>query len=728
MIRFTVRFGSLPSPRISRFALLFFSGWTAFGQPVGPSFGPRIDFKPDFVPSTVAVRRLPDSNERIVLASASRSGRVGHFRIDGSGSVNQIDVTEIPSPVTRMQWLDRGESTEGVFLSGKKRTFTRVTSTSTQTETLAVEFDRFLAADLDNDNRIDLLFYGRQATGIAAYFSSPRGGVKGPVTLLPDLSASDLVATDLNGDSITDLFVADWLGNRLVLYLGIGRGYFSEQIAFPLPGEPDELAFSSLENRMRMAVSIPESQEVLVLSVSPIGEIRIQSRLPSVRNPVGLALSDVNNDLYEDVVTASGRELLVFIGDRRRSAFLRSSFSAPGPIVDWELADIDADGQPDAVLATSNPPRLSILGNHNHSGRVSWPPRYSVGAAPGALTTGDFNGDGLPDVAVVSSESGSCALLLNQGEGRFSGQLFVPIDPKPYAIRLVSGRNPNRPAFLVSHESLSQVSVVRPFATDRQDQLFSIPTAPNPYVMSAAAKSGANLFDFLARNAGQTGEGYTVSLFEQISADQFIETTIRPNTPSRITSITSSDFTRDGAQDILFTTFEPTQAKTFVQIARAVGPTAFQPAEVLASFTDSAGVAGYLRVHDLDRDGRSDIVASFPPPVAGLMILFGGKGGTSVDTIRWVPNVAVPGEDAVTITDLNGDGRLDLCLADSLSKNILLFPGAAQRRFGQRQSVTSADGVTSVAVGAFASSSSRDLVMSNRKRGTVSFLFNPQVK
>ena len=45
---------------------------------------------------------------------------------------------------------------------------------------------------------------------------------------------------------------------------------------------------------------------------------------------------------------------------------------------------------------------------------------YSVGTAPGAHNTGDFNGDSKRDIAVRNVGSKSVSILINRGDGSFS--------------------------------------------------------------------------------------------------------------------------------------------------------------------------------------------------------------------------------------------------------------------------------------------------------------------
>src|SRR5262245_22963855 len=55
------------------------------------------------------------------------------------------------------------------------------------------------------------------------------------------------------------------------------------------------------------------------------------------------------------------------------------------------------------------------------------PQSYAVGAQPVAIVTGDFNGDGKPDLAVVSWRSNELSILINNGDGAFNNALNSPL-------------------------------------------------------------------------------------------------------------------------------------------------------------------------------------------------------------------------------------------------------------------------------------------------------------
>jgi hypothetical protein len=100
-----------------------------------------------------------------------------------------------------------------------------------------------------------------------------------------------------------------------------------------------------------------------------------------------------------------------------------------------ELADLKGDGALDLVLLNRELDRDagSVTIRLNSGAGVFGPPiDYSVGFAPSSIASADFNGDG--NVDLIVRDNGVATVLLGHGDGSFtvSSQMFVPSD---------SGRN-----------------------------------------------------------------------------------------------------------------------------------------------------------------------------------------------------------------------------------------------------------------------------------------------
>jgi FG-GAP-like repeat len=122
---------------------------------------------------------------------------------------------------------------------------------------------------------------------------------------------------------------------------------------------------------------------------------------------------------------------------------------------DVAIADLNGDRRPDVVTTDSLGSvanTVSVLLNRG-DGTLGSSVEYRVGLHPQSAKVRDLNGDGKPDIAVVSCNSGRCrvSVRLNRGDGTFAGSQGYSVgggltavdlngDHRPDLITVISNR------------------------------------------------------------------------------------------------------------------------------------------------------------------------------------------------------------------------------------------------------------------------------------------------
>ena len=107
------------------------------------------------------------------------------------------------------------------------------------------------------------------------------------------------------------------------------------------------------------------------------------------------------------------------------------------------VGDFDRDGLPDLATADAGSNRVTVLRN-NGDGTFSTLATPATGNNPLSVAVADFDRDGLPDLATADADSNRVTVLRNDGDGTFS-TLATPATGS-YPSRWRSGLRPRRPA------------------------------------------------------------------------------------------------------------------------------------------------------------------------------------------------------------------------------------------------------------------------------------------
>ena len=142
-----------------------------------------------------------------------------------------------------------------------------------------------------------------------------------------------------------------------------------------------------------------------------------------------IAVDDFNGDGIADVGLTDGPvQVLLGRGDGTFIVPQVTGYNGNTPAIAGAVEDFNHDGKPDFGVVIGNNQYTVFVEAGNGDGTLQAHVPYAVTANPRAIAAGDFNGDGLPDIAVTSwGQSsqylmpGTLSVFLNNGDGTFSG-------------------------------------------------------------------------------------------------------------------------------------------------------------------------------------------------------------------------------------------------------------------------------------------------------------------
>jgi hypothetical protein len=530
--------------------------------------------------------------------------------------------------------------------------------------------------DFTGDGRTDLAIARTSPDDVQVELSNDNGTFSDPSVVDLVRRETPLVA-DVNGDGAPDVSVVDAAGD--ILYRA-GRPGEPGSFAPPVtvnPGDPSRDIAFVVTNQGRLLASVDADDNAISFFALRSTGFVLVAKLATGPEPAQILAADLDGNGISDLIVRNAGDgtISVFPGDG--SGWFGSRIDLPAGLgtSDLQVADIQQNGLLDIVFSNRISGEIGVLENFGGDS-FSFPVLYRAGQGPYGVT-------GTPTPSPLSSLEGTTGVTI----GTFTPGGFpslVALNPGSDTVGLLSGLGDGR---------LSNPTI--------------FPTPGTPLVVRAVDFSGNGLYGlailtsdglYIEKSNGQGG----------FLPPTEIDVGFEPN------GLTVADLNGNGIPDLLV-------SNPLGDVVALIGngDGTFQPVQ---SLDQQVSLAVYTQGGSTP---SAFIFANQLTDQLAIQTVGGAK------TVLGSAQTGLISPGAVTLADLNNNGILDLIVANSGSNNVLVYPGLGNGTFGQALNdghgfFTGTDPV-GITVADVNGDGRLDLIIANEGSNDVSILINEKV-
>jgi hypothetical protein len=245
-----------------------------------------------------------------------------------------------------------------------------------------------------------------------------------------------VLLADVNGDGVLDAVMSNWRSPFIEVLIGKGDGTFPVEQTYPTSTHPRAMGAADLngDGITDLIAVLSEASEVEVLLGTDDGGFASGVIYPTGGFPDAITIGDVDGDNILDLLVPNAGDgsadagfVSVLLGRGDGTFANHVDFAAGTEPAQGVLGDFNGDGNPDFALVNTPTNVMTVLWG-THGGGFGPPQVFLTETQADGIMAGDFNGDGIVDLLVAAYNngySGWVTTFMGEFDGGFEpGQNF----------------------------------------------------------------------------------------------------------------------------------------------------------------------------------------------------------------------------------------------------------------------------------------------------------------
>ncbi|CAF1424753.1 unnamed protein product, partial [Rotaria sordida] len=374
-------------------------------------------------------------------------------------------------------------------------------------------------ADFNDDGRLDIVVINIGTNNIGFLYGYGNGSF---ATILIYQTGDNYFPTavrigDFNNDNRIDIAVVNTNANNIGILLGYGNGNFTKQVIYSTRHgtRPYWVAFGDFNNdyEIDMVTANHHDNSISIFLGQGNGSFGDVKTYPTGDGsmPMYVNVGDFNNDHKLDIIVVNyGTNQIVVHFGLGDGTFLWGDLystdigSQPNTLA---IGDFNKDGRLDIVVSNPGSDTIGLfLGYDSKPFANVKLGRTGNGSRPHSVAIGDFNNDGISDIAIANYGNNNVGIYLGL-DNAFSDNMLIystGVDSGPYFVAVEDLNNDNHSDIVVANFKSDNIAILLGYgnATFAPAVTYLTGDRSHPFAVAIADFDNDNVLDIAVANSG----------------------------------------------------------------------------------------------------------------------------------------------------------------------------------------------------------------------------------